>query len=256
MLVLSRRLHEKILLPSLPAAIQVVSIKPGVVRIGIEAPPEVSVLRGELTPHEAAVPAPALAQDAPLRQLVQKRLEVIRSGLALLQREIAFDLKSDAEMTLEKLDEDVRLLQERLERETVPAAATPRRKAPRALLVEDNANERQLLATFLRGAGLEVFTAGDGSDALELLHRVDRPDVILLDMGLPRCDGATMVRALRRDPAYAGLKIFAVTGHTADEYDLARGPGGVDRWFHKPIDPIDLVRDVNRELGVAAALSV
>jgi carbon storage regulator CsrA len=247
MLVLSRRLHEKILFPSLPAALQVVRIKPGVVRIGIDAPPGVPVLRAELSPRAAAAPPPA----PPVRQMVQKRLEVIRSGLALLQRELAFDRKADAEMTLAKLDEDVRLLEARLEREMgAPPAAALHRPALRALLVEDNANERQLLAEILRIAGLEVVTGGDGADALDLLHRGDRPDVILLDMGLPRCDGATMVRALRRDPAYAGLKIFAVTGHTPDEFDLARGPGGVDRWFHKPIDPINLVRDVHRALGV------
>ncbi len=68
-------------------------------------------------------------------------------------------------------------------------------------------------------------------------------------MGLSRCDGATMVRELRRDPAYDGLKIFAVSGHDPAEYDLARGPAGIDRWFQKPIDPQELLRRVEQELG-------
>ena len=54
---------------------------------------------------------------------------------------------------------------------------------------------------------------------------------------------------LRRDPTYDGLKIFAVSGHDPAEYDLARGPAGVDRWFQKPIDPQELLRRVEQELA-------
>ena len=50
-------------------------------------------------------------------------------------------------------------------------------------------------------------------------------------MGLPRVDGPTAVREIRRNPAYAGLKIFAVTGRSPEEFDLERGPGGIDAWF-------------------------
>jgi CheY-like chemotaxis protein len=116
-------------------------------------------------------------------------------------------------------------------------------------LVEDNPNERELLATFLRMAGLSVDTAGDGADALGYLHSHARPDVILLDMGMPRCDGPTAVRAIRQEPALAGVKIVAVTGHAAEEFDLKAGPGGVDRWFQKPVDPAVLVRELERELA-------
>ena len=56
-----------------------------------------------------------------------------------------------------------------------------------------------MLALFLRNAGLDVDTACDGSDALDYLHTHRRPDVVLLDMGLPRCDGATVVRKVRWD---------------------------------------------------------
>jgi CheY-like chemotaxis protein len=68
---------------------------------------------------------------------------------------------------------------------------------------------------------------------------------MLLDMGLPRCDGPTTVRAVRQNPNCAGLRIFAVTGHLPGEYDLPSGPAGIDRWFQKPIDPTVLMRDLN-----------
>jgi CheY-like chemotaxis protein len=118
-------------------------------------------------------------------------------------------------------------------------------------LVEDEENERELLAGYLRLAGFAVDTAGDGCDALDHLHAGERPDVVLLDMSLPRCDGATTAREIRRDPACAGLKIFAVSGHSPNEYKLDRGHGGIDRWFHKPLDPAALLRELTQELGPA-----
>jgi len=255
MLVLSRRVHEKVLFPTLGVTVQVVSVKGGVVRLGIEAPPDVKILRAEVQERQAEweqtpEPCSASAASGSISGLVRKRLDVARIGLAEAHAQLAAGNSIDLRVTLEKLDEDLLMLQERLARGERPEAL--RQAEPcglKALLVEDNANERQLLATFLRNAGLEVATAGNGCDALDILHNRERPDVVLLDMGLPRCDGATMVRAVRQDPAYAGLKIFAVTGHDPQEYDLAQGPAGVDRWFQKPIDPADLVLGMAQELN-------
>jgi CheY-like chemotaxis protein len=209
----------------------------------------VKVLRGELQPQEAGQPPEEAHNLPPLKDLVGKRLEVARAGLAELQRQLAAGRTTEAETTRRKLEEDLGLLQRRLAGEPEPTAAPPARGYRRtALLVEDNPSERQLLAMFLRRSGLNVVTAGDGNDALDYLHSRGRPDVVLLDMGLPRCDGATMVREVRRDPALAGLKIFAVSGHGPEEFNLDQGPAGVDRWFQKPVDPDHLVHDVNEEL--------
>jgi carbon storage regulator CsrA len=192
MLVLSRKLHQKILFPGMNTTVQVVSIKHGVVRLGIEAPPDVIVLREEL-------------------QLVQQQLE--GSG-------------------------------EQPPRQ--PPASTSKVKA---LLVEDNPNERELLAIFLRLAGVDVDMAGDGADALDYLRGGQRPDVVLLDMGMPRCDGPTTVREIRRDPTFGGLKIIAVAGRPEEDFNLGRGSAGVDRWFQKPVNPGLLLRCLNQELA-------
>jgi CheY-like chemotaxis protein len=117
-----------------------------------------------------------------------------------------------------------------------------------ALLVDDDANMREMLAVFLRHAGLRVDMAADGLDALCYLRTHERPDVILIDMVMPRCDGPTTVRAIRRDPAFAGVKILAVSGHGSEEFELDCGPHGIDRWFRKPVDPAELVEEVEREL--------
>jgi DNA-binding response OmpR family regulator len=59
----------------------------------------------------------------------------------------------------------------------------------------------------------------------------------LLDMALPRIDGPSMVCAIRRDPAEAGLKIFASSGFGPSRFAVDTGPGGSDRWFHQPLNP-------------------
>jgi CheY-like chemotaxis protein len=156
------------------------------------------------------------------------------------------DADNTARMLLEELGE--------LNRELVAPPKEPRDEKPappqprRALLVEDNPNERKLLAGFLKMAGFEVETAGDGEDALEYLKSHQLPDVILLDMLMPRCDGPTAVSRIRRDPALASTKIFVVSGSAPGNFGLETGPGGIDRWFNKPIDPEQLAREMARDL--------
>jgi len=117
--------------------------------------------------------------------------------------------------------------------------------------VEDNQNERELLAGFLRMAGFDVVTAGDGADALDYLSAKAPPDFMLLDMIMPRCDGPATVRTIRANPQLAGLKIFAVSGISPGELRLESGPAGVDRWFPKPVNPNTLVQALNRELATS-----
>jgi len=107
----------------------------------------------------------------------------------------------------------------------------------------------ELLAGFLRRSGLDVHTAGDGADALDYLRAGAHPDIVLLDMGLPRCDGATAVREIRSNPAHQDLKIFAVSGHLPEEFDLPEGRQGIDRWFQKPLDPNLLLQSLAIEIG-------
>jgi carbon storage regulator CsrA len=256
MLVLSRRLLEKVLFPGLNIALQIVSVKGNQVRLGIEAPPGVLVLREELQgrsamPAEPSPPAESTeSQVRALRHLVRNRLNVTSLGLGLLRQQARAGLIDELERTITKMEEEMQMLRQRLESAAVKAPpATPTRRPCKALLVEDDQNERELLAGLLRLSGFDVDTAGDGCDALDHLQSRGRPDVVLLDMGLPRCDGPTTARAIRRNPDCAGLKIFAVSGHSPEEYDLAQGPDGIDRWFSKPVDPAVLLQEMSRAVG-------
>jgi two-component system, OmpR family, response regulator len=258
MLVLSRRIQEKVLFPTIPAVVQVIAVKSGVVRLGIEAPPQVPVLREEVqrraAEDQASRTQPREHADLPqlreFRHLLRNRLNVTRIGLALARRQVQAGCPEDVALTLAKIEQDCELLQQRVEEagqeSLLPSEAQPV-GSRRALVVEDDDNERELLAGLLRMVGLDVDTAGDGATALDYLHTHKRPDVVLLDMVLPRCDGPTTVREIRHDPAYADLPIFAVTGHTPDQFQLDSGPAGVNRWFRKPITPELLLRELNRE---------
>ena len=75
------------------------------------------------------------------------------------------------------------------------------------------------------------------------------PDAIVLDMRMPRCDGATMVRQIRCDPRFQGVKLFAVSGAEPAALGVTLGPEGVDRWFAKPVEPERLLAAVSQELG-------
>lgn len=127
MLVLSRRLNEKVLLPTVGAAIQVLGIKGGCVRLGIQAPPDVVVLREELAGSQAA-PRPSAAVDIPapaIRDMVQNRLRILAQGLAELRRQLDADQSESAAITLDKLEEDLEMLRHRLEAEKQPTATRP-----------------------------------------------------------------------------------------------------------------------------------
>lgn len=139
MLVLSRRLNEKILLPGIGAAVQVVAIRPGVVRLGVEAPPDVAVLREEVARRHAewqeeppaARPAPAGAAALDLQQVVQNRLRIAGQGLALLRQQLQDGLTTDAAITLDNLEEDLTLLRRRLEPSPAAAPVLPARPPAR-----------------------------------------------------------------------------------------------------------------------------
>jgi carbon storage regulator CsrA len=264
MLVLSRRLNQKVLFPGINAAVTVLGVKGSVVRLGIEAPPEVAALRAELQERTAewAAPEPPAPKrtvaptvaDSP--QPLRDRLRDTGLGLGLVRLLLDAGQTEEAKAALAGLQEQFCLLRRGVEGEgeqTPPKTTATPHKPLKALLVEDDRNQRELLASFLRMGGVEVDTAGDGADALDYLRTRACPDVVLLDMGMPRIDGPTAVREIRRDPHCAGVRIFGVSGHLPDEFDLESGPTGIDRWFHKPFDPATLLHDLTEELCCAPA---
>jgi CheY-like chemotaxis protein len=120
----------------------------------------------------------------------------------------------------------------------------------RVLVVEDDDVIRQLIAVNLELEGFEVVPAVDGIDALEKV--VDAmPDVITLDVMMPRLDGWATAERLRENPDTAKVKIVLLSAR-AQESDLQRGEKiGVDAYLTKPFDPDELIEVVRRLGGEA-----
>lgn len=115
----------------------------------------------------------------------------------------------------------------------------------RALVVDDSRVIRELIAVNLELEGFEVTTAGDGERALELAAEF-RPDVITLDVMMPRLNGFETVHRLRQDPRTAGIPVVMVTGR-AQTADRERGDEvGVEAYLTKPFEPAELVDVVSR----------
>jgi CheY-like chemotaxis protein len=115
----------------------------------------------------------------------------------------------------------------------------------RVLVVDDSQAIRELIAVNLELEGYDVRRAADGLEALDVAAQW-RPDVVTLDVVMPRLDGMTTLERLRADPATAGVAVVMVTGR-AQTADRERGEAaGVDAYVTKPFEPADLIATVAR----------
>ena len=118
------------------------------------------------------------------------------------------------------------------------------------LIVDDYPDALDIWAIYLRAMGFQVSTAGDGAEALAQAQRL-RPDVIVLDLELPRISGFDVARRLRSNPETAHIPLIAATGYShVTELDRAR-EAGFDQIVVKPCDPDFLVEEIERQLHAA-----
>jgi CheY-like chemotaxis protein len=106
----------------------------------------------------------------------------------------------------------------------------------RVLVVDDDADMRSSLAGLVARCGHEVRTAGDGPEALAVAAAF-RPDVAMLDLGLPGMDGYELARRLRQLPGLAGLRLMALTGYADEEHCWLSGRAGFAFHLGKPAEP-------------------
>jgi len=116
------------------------------------------------------------------------------------------------------------------------------------LIAEDNPVNRELLREILENRGYSVTEAGDGQDALTLVHEI-QPDILLLDIGMPVLDGYAVAKKLRENPKTAALPILAITAYAMQGDREKILQSGFDGYLSKPIDASALAEEMQRVLG-------
>ncbi len=117
----------------------------------------------------------------------------------------------------------------------------------RVLIVDDNAVSRELLRQVLKNCCEEVLEASRGDEALERIDS-EHPDLVLLDLEMPGADGFAVLRQLKRDPQFAGLRVVAVTARAMQGDREAVLTAGFDGYITKPINAAELREYVGRLL--------
>jgi DNA-binding response OmpR family regulator len=123
----------------------------------------------------------------------------------------------------------------------------------KVLIADDQPNMRQLVRLTLETGQFEILEAPDGDAALALA-RAEHPDLLFLDWTMPGMAGVEVCRALRDDPATAGIRIVMLTARSQDSDREHAEAMGADDYITKPFSPIQLLEKVRDVLGPEALL--
>jgi two-component system chemotaxis response regulator CheY len=116
------------------------------------------------------------------------------------------------------------------------------------LTVDDSASIRLTTRVALSNAGYVITEAVDGVDGIAKLN-AGQYDLIVTDLNMPRMDGLTMIRELRKMPAHMGVPVIFLTTESDNEMKLQAKAAGATGWLTKPFDPENLVKIVRKVLG-------
>ena len=280
MLILSRRPTETIRFPQLGISVSIVSVKGNRVQVGVDAPPEIQILRRELESlSDSKNGSDSVATNS--RQLPEtlkranhdfrNRLNRATLGLHLAQKQLAAGHIESADKTLANALERLAELEETTTigppanlqsiglKGFVPESgfSSDRTSEPinnerpqriDVLLVEDDPNELALLCGLLEIEGYSVHTACNGHEAIGRLEHVT-PKFVLLDMMMPECDGRETLQLIRQMPSMENVPVFAVSGSSPDSIGLSIGRDGVEDWFPKPLDAPRLVKHMRHQIA-------
>jgi two-component system, OmpR family, alkaline phosphatase synthesis response regulator PhoP len=115
------------------------------------------------------------------------------------------------------------------------------------LAVDDENNIRRLIEVNLMRAGYRVTTACDGEEALECI-RLERPDIVVSDVMMPKLDGFELLRRLQGDPETANIPVLMLTAKAQDQDIFAGWQLGASSYLTKPFNPAELLMWVRKTL--------
>jgi chemosensory pili system protein ChpA (sensor histidine kinase/response regulator) len=123
------------------------------------------------------------------------------------------------------------------------------RRVPLVMVVDDSVTMRKVTGRVLERHNFEVATAKDGLDALERMADTI-PDLMLLDIEMPRMDGYELATAMKADPRMRDVPIIMITSRTGEKHRQRAMDLGVQRYLGKPYQEVELMRNVFDLLGV------
>ncbi len=127
------------------------------------------------------------------------------------------------------------------------AAPIPGDLRPTALVVDDSITVRRVTERFLQRHGMRVLTAKDGLDAISVMQDT-KPDVILLDIEMPRMDGYEFASHVRNDERYSDVPIIMITSRVGDKHRARAIELGVNDYLGKPYQDAQLLDAIQRQL--------
>ena len=124
-----------------------------------------------------------------------------------------------------------------------PLAVLPRLGGARVLVVEDDADSRELLGALLEMAGATVLCAESVAEAMDGVHRSFDPDVVLTDYSMPIADGLDLIREFRKAPSTraVAVPILVLSGHSEEHWRVRALAAGAAALLIKPFDPTFLI---------------
>jgi chemosensory pili system protein ChpA (sensor histidine kinase/response regulator) len=134
-----------------------------------------------------------------------------------------------------------------------PRAPAAPAHTPYVLVVDDSLTVRKITSRLLVREGFEAGTARDGVDALQMLAE-RMPDIILLDIEMPRMDGFEFAKTVKSDPKLGRIPIVMITSRTAQKHRARAAEIGVEAYLGKPYQEDELLKQIRELIGAAAAV--
>lgn len=287
MLVLSRQQDQKVLFPNLGITVEIVSIKGRNVKLGIDAPPAVRIIREELADEwdfkqrEMAPYADPLTKSGQpsSNHALKKQLEQIGHLVQVAQEKLtkgqvndAIEHVESALTNLSNLDQSIECEPAEFVREqtkkyvTQLADSNGHDKASlsnnsthkwKALLVEGDAKERKLITKALGSSGITVNVANNDEEAIAFLTANETPDFVLIDMESPKITGSEAIEFIRENDEFSDLPIYGVSRLNRSDAKFRKGNDEGLGWLAKRIEGGQMIKRIlDDAMGINQAMQL
>jgi two-component system cell cycle response regulator DivK len=129
-------------------------------------------------------------------------------------------------------------------------ASRSSRERQLVLLVDDDPHDREIYGSILCYNGFDVVCADNGESGIRLARRI-RPDVVLLDIGLPDLHGLDLCSSLRAEPDTAGIPVIALSAYAETRMGEQARVAGCTRYIEKPASPVGVLHEIENLVGKA-----